>query len=138
MERGDQELKRSEDEGVWVFVAPPLALYKGARWGLGRPAQPTKTQEEQATGTGLLPRPAMARFPASTVRNSGCMEAAWLACRTEVKDEANPPPPPLTPGGREPHGRAGGPRGRVGPPPPPRPMIVGSGRLRNRASAPSS
>src|SRR3954471_4837428 len=92
------------------FLSPPLALYKGAGWGLGRPAQPIKTQEEQATGTGLLPRPATARFPASTVRNSRCMEAAWLACRTEATAEAN-----LR-----------------------HPVIVGSGRLRNRASAPSS
>src|SRR3954471_9654062 len=89
---------------------PPLALYKGAGWGLGRPAQPIKTQGKQATGAGLLPRPATARFPASTVRDPRCMEAAWLACRTEATDEATSP----------------------------RPVIMGRGRLGNRASAPSS
>src|SRR3954471_6337855 len=92
------------------FPSPPLALYKEAGWGLGRPTQPIKTQEGQATGADLLPRPATAQFPASTVRNPGCMEAAWLACRTEATDEATSP----------------------------HPVIMGSGRLGNRASPSSS
>src|SRR4051812_15473403 len=92
------------------FPSPPLALYKGAGWGLDRPAQPIMTQEGQATGAELLPRPATAWFPASTVRNPGCMEAAWLTRRTEATDEATSP----------------------------HPVIMGNGRLGNRASAPSS
>src|SRR3954471_23166827 len=92
------------------FPSPPLALYKEAGWGLGRPTQPIKTQEGQATGADLLPRPATARFPASTVRNPGCMEATWLTRRTEATDEATSP----------------------------HPVIMGSVCLGNRASAPSS
>src|SRR3954468_4419766 len=92
------------------FPSPPLALYKGAGWGLDRPAQPIKTQEGQATGVDLLPRPTTARSPDSTVRNPGCMEAAWLTRRTEATDEATSP----------------------------HPVIVRNGRLGNRASAPSS
>src|SRR3954471_4118551 len=91
------------------FPSPPLALYKEAGWGLGRPTQPIKTQEGQATRADLLPRPATARFPASTVRNPGCMEAAWLTRRTEATDEATSP----------------------------HPVIVGNGRLGNCAAAPS-
>src|SRR3954471_14242588 len=88
----------------------PPAPYKGAGWGLGRPAQLIKTQKEQGTGTGPLPRPTTARFPASTVRRPKRMEAAWKACRTKATDEATSP----------------------------HPVIVGSGRLENRAPAPYS
>src|SRR4051812_32604859 len=88
----------------------PPAPYKGTGWGLSRPAQLIKTQEEQKTRTDPLPRPTTARFPASTVRHPKRMEAAWQACRTEATDEATSP----------------------------RPVIVGSGRLENHASAPSS
>src|SRR3954466_2234127 len=88
----------------------PLAPYKGTGWGLGRPAKQTKTQKEQGTRAGPLPRPVTARFPASTVRHPKRMEAAWRAYRTEAAD-----------GGTPPH-----------------PVIVGSGRLEDHASMPPS
>src|SRR3954468_24181739 len=90
--------------------SPPPAPYKGTGWGLGRPAQPIKTQKEQGTGTDPLPRPVTARFPASTFRHPKRMEAAWQAYRTEATDEATSP----------------------------HPVIVGSGRLEDHASTPPS
>src|SRR3954464_9014750 len=58
--------QREEEMKECGFPSPPFAPYKGAGWGLGRPAQPTKAEEGQATGADPLPRPASARFPAST------------------------------------------------------------------------
>src|SRR4051812_18121959 len=48
------------------FPLPPFTPYKGAEWGLGCPARPIEAKEGQATGADPLPRPASARFPAST------------------------------------------------------------------------
>src|SRR3954465_13253402 len=48
------------------FPLPPSAPYKGEEWGLGRPTRPIEVEEGQATGADPLPRPASARFPAST------------------------------------------------------------------------
>src|SRR3954462_3594228 len=89
---------------------PPPALYKGTGWGLSRPAQTIKMQKAQGTRTDPLPQPAAARFPASTVRHPKRMRATWQACRTEATDEVTSP----------------------------HPVIVGSGRLEDHASAPFS
>ena len=63
------------------FLCSPPALYKGARWGLSRPAQRIKAREEQGVGADPLP---LLAFPASTVRDAKCMGAAWRRCRTEA------------------------------------------------------
>ena len=89
---------------------PPPALYKETGWGLGRPAQPIKTRKAQGTGTDPPPQPAAARFPASTVHHPEHMRAMWRACRTKATGEATSP----------------------------HPVIVGSGRLEDHASAPFS
>ena len=88
----------------------PPALYKGARWGLGRPAQRIKAREEQGVEANPLPLLATAQFPTSTVREPERMGAAWRRCRTKATDEAASL----------------------------RPVIAGSGRPENRASALSS
>ena len=106
---GGQKLKEGEDGRVQDAVPPP-ALYKGMGWGLGCPAQPIKTRKAQGTGTNPLPRPAMTRFPASTVRHPKRMRTTWQACGTEATGEETSP----------------------------HPVIVGSGRLENHASAPFS
>ena len=92
-----------------VSCSPP-ALYNGARWGLGRPAQRIKAREEQGVGANPLPLLAMVQFPTSTVRDSKRMGAAWRGCRTKAMDEAASL----------------------------RLVITGSGRPENRAPAPSS
>ena len=89
---------------------PPPALYKGAKWGLGRPTQRIKAREEQGVGANPLPLLATAQFPTSTVRDPKRMGAAWRGCRTKATDEAA-----LL-----------------------RLVIAGSGRPENRAPAPSS
>src|SRR4051812_9548123 len=61
--RGEQKLKEEGDEGMRDAI-PPLTLYKGTGWGLGRPAQPIKTRKAQGTRADPLPQPAAARFPA--------------------------------------------------------------------------
>src|SRR3954466_11982919 len=90
------------------FPTPPLAPYKGAGWGLSRPAQPIKTKEEQATKD----RPAASTHdgPVSCLhrRDPKCMETTWRARRAEATGEATSP----------------------------HPVIVGSGRPGNRALAP--
>ena len=90
--------------------SPPPALYKGARWGLGRPAQRIKAREEQGVEANPLPLLATAQFPTSTVRDPKRMGAAWQGCRTKATDEAASL----------------------------RLVIAGSGRPKNRAPAPSS
>src|SRR4051812_22134328 len=103
--RGEQKLKEGGDEGMRDAIPPP-ALYKGAVWWLGRPAQPIKKRKAQGTGTDPLPQPAAARFPASTVRHPKRMRAAWQACRTEAMDEATSPHPVIVGSGRlEDHAR---------------------------------
>ena len=74
------------------------------------PTQPIKTRKAQGTGTNPLPRPATARFPASAVRRPKRMSTTWRACGTKATDEATSP----------------------------HPVIVGSGRLEDHASAPFS
>ena len=88
----------------------PSALYKGAGLELDRPARPIKTQKARGAGTDPPPQPATARFPASTARHLERMEGTWRTCRTEGTGEATYP----------------------------HPVIVGSGRLDDRASAPFS
>ena len=90
------------------FLCSPPALYKGARWGLGRPAQRIKAREEQVGAR--LPLLVTAEFPISTVRDPKRMGAAWRRCRTKATGEAASL----------------------------RPVIVGSGRPENCAPAPSS
>ena len=90
--------------------SPPPALYKGSGLGLGHPARPIKTREAQGTKTDSLPQPATARLPASTVCHPERMKDAWQTCRTEGTGEATSP----------------------------HPVIMGSGRLEDRASAPFS
>ena len=92
------------------LLCSPPALYKGARWGLGRPAQRIKAREERGVGADPLPPPVTARFPTYTVRDPECMGAAWRGCRTKAMDEAASL----------------------------RLVIAGSGRPENRAPAPSS
>ena len=90
--------------------SPPPALYKGSGLGLGRSARPIQPPEAQEIRTDQLPKPAMARFPASTACHPRRMKDAWQTCRTEGTGEATSP----------------------------HPIIVGSGRLEDRASAPFS
>ena len=90
--------------------SPPSALYKGAGLELDRPARPIKTRKAQGARTDPPPQPATARFPASTVCHPERMGDTWHTCKTEGTGEATSP----------------------------HPMIVGSGRLADRASAPSS
>ena len=90
--------------------SPPSALYKGAGLELDRPARPIKTQKARGAGTDPPPQPTTARFPASTARHLERMEGTWRTCRTEGTGEATSP----------------------------HPVIVGSGRLADRASAPSN
>ena len=92
------------------FLCSPPALYKGARWGLGRPAQRIKAREEQGVGANPLPLLATAQFPTSTIRDPKRMGAASQGCRNKTTDEAASL----------------------------RPVIAGSGRPENRAPAPSS
>ena len=93
-----------------MLLCSPPALYKGARWGLGRPAQRIKAREEQGVEANPLPLLATAQFPTSTVRDPKRMGAAWRRCRTKATGEAASL----------------------------RPVITGSGRLENHAPAPSS
>ena len=88
----------------------PPALYKGARWGLGRPAQRIKAREERGVEANPLPLLATAQFPTSTVRDPKRMGAAWRGCRTKATDDAASL----------------------------HLVIAGSGRPENRAPAPSS
>ena len=81
-----------------ILCSPP-ALYKGARWGLGRPAQRIKAREEQGVGAIPLPLLATAQFPASTVRAPKRMGAVWRGCRTEATDDAASPHPVIVGGG---------------------------------------
>ena len=67
------------------LLCSPPALYKGERWGLGRPAQRIKAREGQGVGANPL---ATAQFPTSTVRDPKRMGAVWRGCRTKVTDEA--------------------------------------------------
>ena len=90
--------------------SPLPPLYKGTGLGLGRPARPIKTREAQGARANLLPQLATARFPASTVSHPKRMGHTWRTCRTEGTGEAISP----------------------------HPVIVGSGRLEDRASAPFS
>ena len=92
------------------LLRSPPALYKGAMWGLGRPAQRIKAREEQGVGAIPLPLLATAQFPTSTVRGPKRMGAAWRRCRTRETGEAASL----------------------------RPVIAGSGRPENCAPAPSS
>ena len=88
----------------------PSALYKGAGLELDRPARPIKTQKARGARADPPPQPTTTRFPASTARHLERMGGTWRTCRTEGTDEATSP----------------------------HPVIVGSGRLDDRASAPSS
>ena len=92
------------------FLCSPPALYKGARWGLGRPAQRIKAREEQGVEANPLPLLATAQFPTSTVRDPKRMGAAWRRCRTKATGEAASP----------------------------RPVIAGRGRLEDRDPSPLS
>ena len=92
------------------FLCSHPALYKGARWGLGRPAQRIKAREEQGVEANPLPLLATAQFPTSTVRDPKCMGAAWRGWRNKTTDEAASL----------------------------RLVIAGSGRPKNYAPAPSS
>ena len=77
-------------------------------------ARPPHSANQDAEGAGNwdrpAPQPAAARFPASTVRHPKRMRATWQACRTEATGEATSP----------------------------HPVIMGSGRLEDHASAPFS
>ena len=92
------------------FLCSHPTLYKGARWGLGRPAQRIKAREGQGAGANPLPLLVTAQFPTSTVRDPKRMGAAWRGCRTKATDEAASL----------------------------HPVIAGSGRPENRALAPTS
>ena len=96
-----------EECGTLSPLPPP---YKGAGSGLGRPARPYQPPEAQGIGTDLLPQPATAWFPASTICHPKRMGDTWQTCRTEGTGEATSP----------------------------HPVIVGSGRLEDRAPAPFS
>ena len=89
--------------------SPLPPLYKEAGTGLGRLDQPIQPPEAQGIETDPLPQPATAR-PASTACHPKRMEGAWRMCRTEGTGEATSP----------------------------HPVIVGSGRLEDRALAPLS
>ena len=90
---------------------PPLPPpYKGVGSGLGRPVRPIQPPEARGIGTDPLPQPATAWFPASTACHPKCMEDAWQTCRIEGTGEATSS----------------------------HPVIVGSGRLEDRAPAPFS
>ena len=89
---------------------PLPALYKGSGLGLGRPAWPIKIRKAQGARTDPLPQPATTRFPASTVCHPRRMGDTWRTCRTEGTGETTTP----------------------------HPVILGSGRLEDRASAPFS
>ena len=95
------------------FLRSPPALYKGARWGLGRPAQRIKTREVQGVGANPL---ATAQFPTSTVRDPKRMGAAWRRCRTKAKDEAASLRPVIAGSGR-PENRAPAPSSKCTTPP---------------------
>src|SRR3954469_20985087 len=73
------------------FPLPPSAPYKGAEGGHGRPARPIEAEEGQATGADPLPRPASARFPASTAATP----SAWRprGRRTEPRRRVRRPLP---------------------------------------------
>ena len=107
--REEQKLKKEED-GRMRDAIPPPALYKGTGLGLDRPARPIKTRKAQGARTDPPPQPATARFPASTVCHPKRMGDTSWTCRTERMGEATSP----------------------------HPVIVGSGRLEDRASAPFS
>src|SRR4051812_39718531 len=92
------------------FPSPPPAPYKGGGLGLGHPTQPIKARESRGLGPTFYLNP----------QRSGFL-----------------PPPFATPSAWEPCGRRAEPRRRVRRPLP-HPVIVGSGRLENRASAPFS
>ena len=89
---------------------PPPALYKGSGLGLGRPARPIKIRKAQGARTDPPPQPATDQFPASTVCHPRHMGDTWRTCKTEGTGETTTP----------------------------HPVIVGSGRLEDRASAPFS
>ena len=90
--------------------SPLPSPYKGAGSGLGRPTRPIRSTGAQGIRTGPLPQSATARFPASTACHPRRMKDAWRTCRTEGTGEATSP----------------------------HPVIVGSGRLEDRAPAPFS
>ena len=90
--------------------SPLPPLYKEAGTGLCRPARPIQPPETQGIKTDPLPQPATARFPASTVCHPKRMGDTWRTFGTEGMGEATSP----------------------------HPVIVGSGRLEDRASAPFS
>ena len=54
------------------FLSSPPALYKGARWGLGRPAQRIKARDEQGVGANPLPLLATARVNRGVVGEIVC------------------------------------------------------------------
>src|SRR3954462_3217544 len=97
--------RREEEMKECGFPSPPFAPYKGSRWGLSRPAQPIKTEEEQATGG----RPATSTHdgPASCLhrRHPKCMETTWQARIAEAPGEGTRPPP-VTVGRGRPENRA--------------------------------
>src|SRR3954464_15839260 len=109
MEGRGRSRRRKKMEECGV-PSPLPTLYKGMGLGLGRPARPIKIREAQGTRTDPLPQPATTRFPASTVCHPERMEDAWQTCRTEGTSEATSP----------------------------HPVIMGSGRLEDCASAPFS
>ena len=59
---GGSRSRRKEEMKECGTPSPPPALYKGARWGLGRPAQRIKAREEQGVGANPLPLLTTAQF----------------------------------------------------------------------------
>ena len=90
--------------------SPLPPLYKGEGLGLSRPTRPIQTPEAQGIRTDPLPQPATARFPASTACTPGAWRTHGGRAETEGTGEATSP----------------------------HPVIVGSGRLEDRAPAPFS
>ena len=75
--------------------------------GARPPRSANQDAEGAGTGTDPPPQPAAARLPTSSIRHPKRMRATWQACRTEAMGEATSP----------------------------HPVIVGSGRLEDHASA---